>query len=265
MEEFVNIENKPTMYRPWLVLSQENVHSILKNIQFQNFIADYFGKVIRHQMETTILQPLIEKECRIIEQKRLEEQRRMENKRRVAEQKQLIEQRHREEERWRSDQRQLEEQRHQETERRILEQRNLIMPVVAAQGQVSQAFAALGPMHEAAGLIWSWAAPDLMNHYDAEIYCKTLRARLPSKQEFEALIKILSPNGQYDRDLFPIPRVKYGGMEFWSSSILVRDPILYYVLFYRDAAHSFSVDFGSVWSSSRKETVHTVLCVAPRR
>jgi len=37
---------------------------------------------------------------------------------------------------------------------------------------VSPAFAALGPMYQAADLIWSWVSSQDMNQYDAEKYCK---------------------------------------------------------------------------------------------
>jgi len=63
------------------------------------------------------------------------------------------------------------------------------MPVAQNDPRVSPSFAALGPMYEAADLIWSWVSSRDMNQYNAEKYCKGLGggARLSTLGEWGAL------------------------------------------------------------------------------
>jgi len=92
-----------------------------------------------------------------------------------------------------------------------------IVQVVPSDPRVSHAFTALGAVHEAAGLIWSAVAPKKMNQYDAEKYCQGLGARLPTKEDWEALGKIPGPGGKsnFNSDLI-LPGTKKRW--FWSSS-----------------------------------------------
>jgi hypothetical protein len=82
--------------------------------------------------------------------------------------------------------------------------------------RVNLAFAALGNMYEAAGLIWSGVAPQRMNWQDAKNYCSGLGegSRLPTADEYRALIRAMSPGGRYNIDLVPDTSGKW----FWSSS-----------------------------------------------
>jgi hypothetical protein len=93
---------------------------------------------------------------------------------------------------------------------------NNLVVIAHNDTRVTPTFAALGSMYEAAGLIWSGVAPQKMDHATAILYCQSLGegARLPSKEEWEALSLVISPGGQYNPDLLP-------GTQgwFWSSSV----------------------------------------------
>jgi hypothetical protein len=71
-------------------------------------------------------------------------------------------------------------------------------------------------MHEAAGLIWSGVAHQKMNWQQAINYCENLGggARLPTADEYRALVQAMSLGGQYTASLLP----ETGGRFFWSSS-----------------------------------------------
>jgi len=60
--------------------------------------------------------------------------------------------------------------------------------------RVTRNFAALGEMYKIAGFIWSGMAPEGMNHAAAIQYCQGLSggARLPTKEEWEALSRVIS-------------------------------------------------------------------------
>jgi hypothetical protein len=84
------------------------------------------------------------------------------------------------------------------------------------ENRVNPAFANLGNMYEAAGLIWSGVAPRTMNWQDSINYCAALGggARLPIADEYRALSRAMSPGGVYNANLLPDTRRKW----FWSSS-----------------------------------------------
>ena len=96
----------------------------------------------------------------------------------------------------------------------------VVMPTGARFRRVSDpAFDALGPAwrDEATGLIWSERGPrDRMTHSEAEVHCRSLGARLPTKTEFEAWGRALGAGGGgLLNHLFPGAQQGY----FWSSSV----------------------------------------------
>jgi len=101
-----------------------------------------------------------------------------------------------------------------------------IVPVIDGDERVARNFAALGPMHEAVGLIWSHVASQTMNHYDAEKFCHSLGggARLPTKEEWGVLKRVMSPGGRYNPNLIPGTKNRW----FWSSSLYYKDDIAFY-------------------------------------
>jgi hypothetical protein len=106
---------------------------------------------------------------------------------------------------------------------------NILVPVANDDPRVSPQFTALGPMYEAASLIWSWVAPNKMSHKDAVNYCQSLGggSRLPTEEEFEALLRVMTPGGTYNPDLFPGMRHR----AFWSSSAHSNDAAFAFVFF----------------------------------
>jgi hypothetical protein len=108
--------------------------------------------------------------------------------------------------------------------------------------RVSPQFAALGDMYKAAGLIWSGVAPNKMDQRDAESFCRSLGrgSRLPTKEEFEALSRVMSLGGTYTPDLFPGTI----GHLFWSSSVDSR---------YADSAFYFNGNGGNLVSYRRND------------
>lgn len=128
---------------------------------------------------------------------------------------------------------------------------NAIVRVAQNDSRVSRAFAKLGDMYQAAGLIWSGVAPNQMNHYDAEKFCQGLgeQVRLPTKEEWEVVGKIMSPGGIYNPDLFPGIRGKY----FWASSVYPANS---------DLAFYFSGVAGKVPINFRG-SLNGVRCVVP--
>jgi hypothetical protein len=119
------------------------------------------------------------------------------------------------------------------------------------EGLVPPAFAALGDMYEILGLIWSGVAPNTMSQYDAEKFCQGLgeEVRLPTKEEWEVLSKIMSPGGIFNPDLFPETK----GKGFWSSSVPPLNS---------DLAFRFFGVVGHVNYSSRNYN-YSVRCVLP--
>ncbi len=87
-------------------------------------------------------------------------------------------------------------------------------------------FAGLGTMFEAAGLIWSGVAPVLISQPDAIIYCAILGARLPTKEDYVELSRLMGSEqpiwgllnydvAGYNSDLVS----DMNGRFFWSSSV----------------------------------------------
>ena len=82
----------------------------------------------------------------------------------------------------------------------------------------SLSFASLGKMHQAGGLIWSGVAPINMSQQQAEDYCKSLGARLPTKEELEALSRAKGyqvPGRKFDSG----SPIETKGRWFWSGSV----------------------------------------------
>jgi hypothetical protein len=113
--------------------------------------------------------------------------------------------------------------------------------------RVNRAFATLGNMYEAAGLIWSGVAPQKMKWQDAVNYCTNLEggARLPTADDFRALSRASSYGGVYCPNLLPDTLWN----SFYSSS-----PCGHSRAFY------FSGSDGNVYVSSRS-IVSSVRCV----
>jgi len=98
-----------------------------------------------------------------------------------------------------------------------------LVQVVPNDPRVTPAFAALGPMVEASGLIWSGVVPKEMNHEDALTYCQGLGARLPTHEQWEALARAMGyelAQSRYNPDLMAGTR----GQSFWSSSLYPDNP-----------------------------------------
>ena len=113
-----------------------------------------------------------------------------------------------------------------------------IIQVAPNDPRVSPAFSSLGPMYQAVGFIWSGVAPNQMNHYDTEKYCQSLRARLPTNEEWEALKGVITTASRtFSPELLPGTSGKW----FWSS-VSSRDS---------DRAFSFNGDDGGIFSVFR--------------
>ena len=69
-----------------------------------------------------------------------------------------------------------------------------IVPIEQDDSRVTPDFAALGQMHQVAGLIWSGVALNTMNYTDAIRFCKTLggKARLPTKEDWIHLGRVMT-------------------------------------------------------------------------
>jgi len=134
----------------------------------------------------------------------------------------------------------------------VAKDKDNIVSLASNDPRVTPAFTALGPMYQAAGLIWSGVAPKEMDHYDAEKYCQGLGTRLPTKEEWEALSRAMTiPSGKYNPELLPGTKDK----SFWSSSVSPNDA---------DFACSFYGSNGNVdlyGAYSRKDGYYWVRCV----
>ena len=137
----------------------------------------------------------------------------------------------------------------EELERLALKHYYPLIPVRQDDPRVTPEFAALGQMFEAAGLIWSGVAKKTMDHADAIQYCQDLGqgARLPTKEEYEALKLAMSPEGKYNPYLLPDIQSKY----FWSSSFRP----------YSDYAFFFFGNNGGFITAHRDDNNASVRCV----
>jgi len=123
---------------------------------------------------------------------------------------------------------------------------NAIIPVMDDGPGVSDAFSRLGNMYQVGGLIWSGMAPNQMNHPDATQYCQDLGggARLPTKNEWEALRQAMSTGGMYNPNL--IPDMQH---LFWSSSINLFNSDFAFC-FDGNGVHACSYDDGRLYNYS---------------
>jgi hypothetical protein len=90
-----------------------------------------------------------------------------------------------------------------------------------------------------------------MNHFAAEMYCKSLNARLPTKEEFETLAKDLGnrPSHYYHPAFLPNLLNRW----FWSSTVLPDLP---------QFASTFNGSAGIVTSGNRNSVMGAVRCVS---
>jgi len=123
---------------------------------------------------------------------------------------------------------------------------NTIIPVMDDDPRISDAFRRLGNMYQVGGLIWSGMAPNQMNHPDATQYCQDLGggARLPTKNEWEALRQAMSTGGMYNPNL--IPDMQH---LFWSSSINLFNSDFAFC-FDGNGVHACSYDDGRLYNYS---------------
>jgi len=92
-----------------------------------------------------------------------------------------------------------------------------IVPIEQDDSRVTPDFAALGQMHQVAGLIWSGVALNTMNYTDAIRFCKTLggKARLPTKEDWIHLGRVMTRQSEiFNPELFPGMKDRW----FWCFS-----------------------------------------------